>query len=123
MRWFINRNGQTMGPVEEADIVAAVRKGMRGAMVRDEAGGQWIPLDRSPFASVMPRKSGTWRAVVASLLVGAVVALLVGAPSGVAFALFFLGVSLLTQARMYVAGSLLVLLGLWFGYASLALIR
>ena len=50
MRWYVSRNGETAGPVEEAQLFEWVRGGMRDGMVRDEAGGPWTPLEQSPFA-------------------------------------------------------------------------
>jgi hypothetical protein len=50
MRWYVSRNGETVGPVEEPQVVAWVQAGMWDAMIRDEAGGQWVPISHSPFA-------------------------------------------------------------------------
>ncbi len=55
MRWFVSRNGQTSGPVDEAEVAAWVRGGMADASVRDEMGGNWMPVAQSPFASLVPR--------------------------------------------------------------------
>lgn len=49
MRWYFSRNGETVGPVEEAQVVAWVKAGASDAMVRDEAGGPWTPIKSSPF--------------------------------------------------------------------------
>ncbi len=54
MRWFVSRNGQTTGPVEESEVAAWVRGGMADASVRDEAGGNWMPIQASPFAGLLP---------------------------------------------------------------------
>jgi hypothetical protein len=54
MRWYVSKNGETTGPVEEAQIVEWVKAGLRDAMVRDEAGGQWTALTQSPFAPPGP---------------------------------------------------------------------
>lgn len=50
MRWYVSRNGETVGPVEEAQVVEWARVGLFGAMLRDEAGGPWTPFEASPFA-------------------------------------------------------------------------
>jgi hypothetical protein len=50
MRWYVSRNGETVGPVEEPLVVAWVQAGMWDAMIRDEAGGHWVPVSHSPFA-------------------------------------------------------------------------
>ena len=55
MRWYVSRNGETVGPVEEADVANWVRAGMHDAMLRDEAGGPWTPVSQSPFGALLPR--------------------------------------------------------------------
>lgn len=50
MRWYVTKSGETTGPVDESQITEWVRAGLRGCMVRDDAGGAWMPLDESPFA-------------------------------------------------------------------------
>ena len=54
MRWYVSRAGQTVGPVEESQLAEWVRGGMFDAYVRDEAGGAWMPVAQSPFASLIP---------------------------------------------------------------------
>lgn len=49
MRWYVSRAGETVGPVDEAQVTAWVRGGMHDAMVRDEGGGPWTPVRQSPF--------------------------------------------------------------------------
>lgn len=51
MRWFVNINGRTTGPLEEQDLTHMVREGLvaANAYIRDETGGAWIPLAKSPF--------------------------------------------------------------------------
>lgn len=46
----MSRNGETVGPVEESQIVMWVQGGVSDGMVRDEAGGPWTPVSESPFA-------------------------------------------------------------------------
>lgn len=58
MRWYVNRNGQTSGPVDESQVVEWIRLGMHDATVRDEAGGNWMPLTQSPFAALVPKPRG-----------------------------------------------------------------
>jgi hypothetical protein len=50
MRWYVSRNGEIAGPVEEAQVIEWVKGGMRDGTVRDEAGGPWTPLEQSRFA-------------------------------------------------------------------------
>jgi hypothetical protein len=50
MRWYVSRNGETHGPLDEAQVVHWFRGGMHDAMVRDEAGGPWTPILQSPIA-------------------------------------------------------------------------
>jgi len=55
MRWMVNTNGQTSGPMDEAMVVTLVRAGQIGsdAMLREESGAAWITIDRSPFARLV----------------------------------------------------------------------
>ncbi len=46
----MSKSGETTGPVEESQVVAWVKAGLRDCMVRDEAGGPWTALAQSPFA-------------------------------------------------------------------------
>lgn len=50
MRWYFSRNGETAGPVEEAQVIEWVKAGGRDGMVQAETGGQWMPIHQSPFA-------------------------------------------------------------------------
>lgn len=50
MRWYVSRQGETVGPVEPAQVTEWVRGGMTDAMVRDDAGGPWTAVLQSPFA-------------------------------------------------------------------------
>ncbi len=52
MRWYVSRNGETVGPVEEREVAEWFHDGMRDGMVRDEAGGPWTPIMQSPFALI-----------------------------------------------------------------------
>ncbi len=56
MRWYVSRNGETHGPVEEALVAQWVRAGMRDARVRDETSAEWVALEKSPFAELLVRK-------------------------------------------------------------------
>lgn len=51
MRWFVNMNGRTTGPLEEQDLAHMVREGLVAgkAYIRDETGGAWLTLEKSPF--------------------------------------------------------------------------
>jgi len=76
MGWYVSRNGETSGPVDDAQIVKWIRAGMRDASVRDEAGGGWLPLAKSPFARVVKDQGVTVNQVVIVLAVG--IALVLG---------------------------------------------
>ena len=54
MRWFVSRNGETQGPFEDSVVAGWVRQGMADASVRDEAGGNWMPVAQSPFGQLLP---------------------------------------------------------------------
>lgn len=120
MRWYVNRNGQTMGPVEEAELAEAVRKGFEGS-VRDEMGGQWMPVASSPFAALMPKKTKPAHFAFALLGTTLFVGLLLGPFLAVSWLLFFLGIGLASAFRMHTAGVFFILLGLAMGAVSLAL--
>ncbi|MGC4091371.1 MAG: hypothetical protein QM756_26535 [Polyangiaceae bacterium] len=55
MRWYVMANGQTVGPEEGETIMQWGRDGLLlvGSHVRDELGGNWMPVEQSPFASVV----------------------------------------------------------------------
>jgi len=55
MRWYVSRNGETTGPVEGSAIAQWGSEGLivPGMFVRDEAGGNWTPVEQSPFASLI----------------------------------------------------------------------
>jgi hypothetical protein len=80
MRWYVSRNGETVGPVDDAQVAQWVSAGMVDAQLRDEAGGPWTWVPQSPFAAFVPApKSTTPQAGSILMLCGAlVVALLVG---------------------------------------------
>ena len=68
MRWYVSRNGQTTEtPVEDAQVTAWIQQGMTDAMIRDEHGGQWMPLGQSPFRTLLPMHM---RSIGHRLLVG-----------------------------------------------------
>jgi hypothetical protein len=73
MRWYWSRNGETTGPIEEAEIVQQVKGGTVDGQVMPEAGGQWAPITNSPFAQFAPKpkpKSVTWWQVLLVLAAG-----------------------------------------------------
>src|ERR1019366_1473962 len=49
MRWYGNRNGESVGPVDEAQINAWIRGGMVDAKLQRESGGAWFPLRETQF--------------------------------------------------------------------------
>jgi hypothetical protein len=72
MRWYVSRNGQTVGPVDEHQVSEWIRAGMVDGMVRDEHGGPWMSLKESPFKGLLPRHlQGAGGRVVTGLGVGA----------------------------------------------------
>ena len=56
MRWYVNRNGESVGPVEDAQIVEWIRGGMVEAQLRNEAGAAWFPLHETPFGKLADEK-------------------------------------------------------------------
>lgn len=54
MRWFVNRNGETVGPVEAEVVAGWSRAGMGDAFVCEEHGGVWRPIAQSPFSWQSP---------------------------------------------------------------------
>lgn len=55
MRWYVSRNGETTGPIDESVIAQDARSGeLRGASIRDEHGGAWMSVPQSPFAALLP---------------------------------------------------------------------
>jgi GYF domain 2 len=52
MRWLVNSNGQTSGPMEEAMLAALVKAGQiaADAMVREETDIAWEPIAQTKFA-------------------------------------------------------------------------
>lgn len=55
MRWYICRNGETVGPSEGAVLIELAREGKlhTGCFVRDEQGGSWMPIENSPFMGLV----------------------------------------------------------------------
>lgn len=87
MQWYVSRNGESSGPIEEADIAAWIRSGQIGSetYVRDEHSQHWIPIGQSPFAPLFsqvasapasqPKPSSNrgvvlWGSVTTVLLIG-----------------------------------------------------
>jgi len=75
MRWYLSRGGETVGPVDEAQIAEWVRMGVRDGMVRDEAGGPWTPLAQSPFVAALPTQPKKENRLVSAVAVCAAAAL------------------------------------------------
>jgi len=56
MRWYVSRNSESSGPHEEATVADWARANqLQGAMLRDEAASAWVPVDQTPFASLVPK--------------------------------------------------------------------
>lgn len=57
MRWYINRNGETIGPVDESVII---QWGHNNQLLADmfvcaENGGNWVSIENSPFSNFVLR--------------------------------------------------------------------
>lgn len=55
MDWYVSKQGTTVGPMSAELLREAIANGQvtRGMHVRDEGTG-WIPIESSPFASLLP---------------------------------------------------------------------
>ena len=53
MRWYVMSGGRTVGPMDGETIAQSGKEGrlITGMLVREEPGGTWIPIERSPFAA------------------------------------------------------------------------
>lgn len=69
MQWYVMRNGETQGPVDGSVVVGWIRAGMHDASVRDEAGGNWMPLAQSPFAQYVARPKQSLATIVVLLAI------------------------------------------------------
>lgn len=49
MKWYVNRNGQILGPVDSHQIDQWIAGGMRDVWVMNDVDGKWVTLDSSPF--------------------------------------------------------------------------
>lgn len=89
MRWYISRGGQTGGPYEDGEIAQMARAGqLYGAMIRDEMGSPWGPIERSPFGPLQPKRSSVAGFVVAMVLLSGGVYFVLGPVWAMAFAAF-----------------------------------
>ncbi len=60
-RWYVSVANQITGPFEERSVVEWVSQelaahpddGIRFALVKDERGGEWLPVHASPFVAVL----------------------------------------------------------------------
>jgi len=55
MRWYVQANGQTSGPVDDNTLAAWVRERRLapGTLIAAEGTSEWVPIERSPFAAAM----------------------------------------------------------------------
>lgn len=84
MRWYVSRQGETVGPVDEQTLVGWIRGGMRDASIRDETGGEWMALEMSPFAKLLAGSpAGPKAALVVGLACGLAGLLIFGVSAGV----------------------------------------
>jgi hypothetical protein len=81
--WYVKQRGETVGPVDDTTLERQIRDGMHDAEVREGAGGEWVPVEKSRFAHLLtPRGrldsvSGRLQLCVAGAGVAAVLALVV----------------------------------------------
>lgn len=55
MRWYVSRNGETVGPVDENLVVYWIKNYYAtNLMVKDEFGSNWMVLKNSPFRGLLP---------------------------------------------------------------------
>lgn len=102
-RWFVRRNGETVGPVDHVVVEGWVGHGMTDAEVREEHGGTWRAVVHSPFVwrtragqSQRSAHPGTSTGTIIVLALGACVllggcAFIVIEPV-MALAIFFVGI-------------------------------
>jgi hypothetical protein len=59
MRWYVNNNGNTVGPLSEERITMLCRWGKvsRGAYICDEQFSNWVSISRTPFAEFIAGES------------------------------------------------------------------
>ena len=80
MRWFVNIDGKTSGPHGEETLQKWANSGglPLGAQVRDEHGGAWMPLPKSPLAPLVAKdieraqglaERGVWTRLLLAMLV------------------------------------------------------
>lgn len=94
MRWYVSRNGTTIGPIDEPSIAQMIQSepNMRAATVKDEHGSAWMPIAQSPFAPLLPptaRESGPVGATVALFALCLGVHVLVGIVYAISFGVVF----------------------------------
>lgn len=59
MQWYVTLQGETIGPHDGQVLFAKLQelsesgRSMAGAHVRDDSGGQWMPIEQSPFATAV----------------------------------------------------------------------
>ena len=82
MAWHVRQRGETVGPVDEATVERWILDGMHDAEVRDDAGGDFVPIERSRFAPLVAGRqrqdstAGRLQLCVAGAAVVAVLSLL-----------------------------------------------
>ncbi len=58
MAWYVSRNGETMGPVDGELVRAWAKNGYHDMYVRDDSGGNWMPIAQSPFSQFVHVTAG-----------------------------------------------------------------
>lgn len=75
MRWYVSRNGETVGPVDEGTIVVWVRGGMTDAQIQPETGGPWRHVMQAEFARSASAKRNPFPIWVMALVCVGIVAI------------------------------------------------
>jgi len=65
LNWFVNNQGTSVGPMSAEQLRNGIASGKitRGMHVCDDK-SQWMLIDQSPFASLLPKKISTFRKVL-----------------------------------------------------------
>ncbi|HEY3494746.1 MAG TPA: hypothetical protein VGK73_08680 [Polyangiaceae bacterium] len=77
----MSRDGEVTGPMDAAEVRRGIDQGRvtRGFMLRDDAGSEWVPIERSPFAGPLGPQSpkshmgGAMLGIIAALAITAAI--------------------------------------------------
>jgi hypothetical protein len=69
-QWLVMNKGQTSEPLTGEEVHKRGIQGflVPGMSVREEPGGQWMPVEKSPFASVVKRQPRVLLAIAIGVL-------------------------------------------------------